>query len=102
MSYTTDALKIPISELFLSPEAKAEAKSSDAKAGDQLSKELADSTLKEFSDFVAQQEADAKAAAAKTYKSKISILCAKGSSVKKVTALKPKCPPGFKQKPTKR
>jgi hypothetical protein len=102
MSYTTDALKIPISELFLSPEAKAEAKSSDAKPGDQLSKELADYTLKEFSDFVAQQEADAKAAAAKTYKSKISILCAKGSSVKKVTALKPKCPPGFKQKPTKR
>ena len=102
MSYTTDAIKIPISDLFLSPEAKADAKSSDAKAGDQLSQELADFTLKEFSDLVAQQEADAKAAAAKTYKSKISILCAKGSSVKKVTALKPKCPPGFKQKPTKK
>ena len=53
-------------------------------------------------DSLTYKEADAKAAAAKTYKSKISILCAKGSSVKKVTALKPKCPPGFKQKPTKK
>jgi membrane protein involved in colicin uptake len=42
----------------------------------------------------AQQEADAKAAALK----KTTITCLKGKLVKKVTAVKPVCPKGYKKK----
>ncbi len=78
MSYTTDAIKIPISYLFLSAEAKA----------------------KQEAEAKAKQEADAKAAAGVNTKSKITIKCVKGSIIKKVTALKPKCPAGYKQQKT--
>jgi hypothetical protein len=42
----------------------------------------------------AKQEADAKAAALK----KTTIACVKGKINKKVTAVKPKCPAGYKKK----
>jgi membrane protein involved in colicin uptake len=42
----------------------------------------------------AKQEADAKAAALK----KTTITCVKGKLTKKVTAVKPKCPSGYKLK----
>jgi membrane protein involved in colicin uptake len=42
----------------------------------------------------AKQEADAKAAALK----KTTITCVKGKLTKKVTAVKPKCPAGYKKK----
>ena len=42
----------------------------------------------------AKQEAEAKAALSK----KITITCAKGKLSKKVTAVKPKCPTGYKKK----
>jgi len=41
-----------------------------------------------------QEEEAAKAAAAK----KITITCIKGKTVKKVTAVNPKCPKGYKKK----
>ena len=84
MSYTTDAIKIPIADLFLSAEAKAK-READAKAA---------------AGIKAKQEADAKAAAGITAKSKVTINCVKGSIIKKVTALKPKCPAGYKQQKT--
>ena len=74
MSYTTDALKIPISKLFLSSEAR-EAEANKAK-----------------------EEADAKPTLGTQPKSRVTIKCAKGSIVKKVIAFKPKCPNGFRQK----
>lgn len=46
------------------------------------------------SDLRAKQEADAQAAAQK----KTTITCVKGKLTKKVTAIKPKCPAGFKKK----
>jgi len=84
MSYTTDAIKIPSADLFLSAEAKAK-QEADAKAA---------AGIKE------KQEADAKAAAGIKTKSKVTINCVKGSIIKKVTALKPKCPAGYKQQKT--
>ena len=45
-------------------------------------------------DLLAKQEAETKAAAAK----KITITCVKGKLTKKVTAVKPKCPVGYKVK----
>ena len=42
----------------------------------------------------AKQEAEAKATATK----KITITCTKGKLIKKVTAVKPKCPVGYKVK----
>ena len=84
MSYTTDAIKIPIADLFLSAEAKAK-READAKAAAGI-----------------KTKQEAVAIAGFVAKSKVTINCVKGSIIKKVTALKPKCPPGFKQKPTKK
>ncbi len=51
-------------------------------------------------DLKAQQDAAAKAAADKVAASKkITITCIKGTLTKKVTALKPVCPAGYKKKP---
>jgi hypothetical protein len=47
---------------------------------------------KAAAELKAKQEADAKAAAQK----KKTITCVKGKLTKKVTAVKPKCPTGFK------
>ena len=49
------------------------------------------------------QEAEAKAAAeakvaAEAVNKKTTIICIKGKAVKKVTAVKPKCPKGYKKK----
>jgi membrane protein involved in colicin uptake len=52
----------------------------------------------------AKQDAEAKAAAEKlaaakaTAQKKTTIICVKGKLIKKVTAVKPKCPSGFKKK----
>ena len=47
----------------------------------------------------AKQEAEAKAASAKAQAmKKTTIICAKGKLTKKVTAVKPLCPVGFKKK----
>jgi hypothetical protein len=45
-------------------------------------------------ELIAKLEADAKAAALK----KTTITCIKGKLIKKVTAVKPKCPPGYRKK----
>jgi hypothetical protein len=46
-----------------------------------------------------QAEKDAKAAAAKTVATKkTTITCVKGKLIKKVSAVKPKCPAGYKKK----
>jgi hypothetical protein len=50
-----------------------------------------DAEAKAAAELKAKQEAEAKAAA----KKKISITCAKGKTIKKLTAVKPKCPPGY-------
>ena len=49
---------------------------------------------KQETELEAKQEAAAKAAAAK----KTTITCTKGKLTKKVTAIKPKCPAGYKKK----
>jgi hypothetical protein len=49
---------------------------------------------KALAELKAKQEAEAKAAALK----KTTITCVKGKLVKKVTAVKPKCPSGYKLK----
>ena len=54
---------------------------------------------KAATDLKAKQEAEAKAAADKVAPSKkITITCTKGKLKKKVTAVKPKCPTGYKKK----
>jgi len=53
-----------------------------------------DAEAKTAAELKAKQEAEAKAAALK----KITITCVKGKLTKKVTAVKPKCPSGFKLK----
>ena len=71
---------IKTAEIFVADEKQKELKKvEDAKAAAELQ---------------AKQEADAKAAALK----KITITCLKGKLVKKVTAVKPVCPKGYKKK----
>lgn len=67
---------------------EAEAKAAAELRAKQEAKAKADAELR------AKQEAEAKAAALK----KITITCTKGKLVKKVTAVKPVCPKGYKKK----
>jgi hypothetical protein len=65
----------------------------DAKAAAEL-KAKQEADAKAAAELKAKQEADAKAAALK----KTTITCVKGKLTKKVTAVKPKCPSGYKLK----
>jgi M6 family metalloprotease-like protein len=65
----------------------------DLKAAAEL-KAKSDAEAKIAAELKAKQEADAKAAATR----KSTITCIKGKLVKKVTAVKPKCPTGYKKK----
>ncbi len=90
-SQLSDALR-EIEEKLTTAKAKAEA---EAKAAAEL-KAKQEAEAKAAAELKAKQEAEAaaKAAAAK----KITITCVKGKTVKKVTAVKPKCPKGYKKK----
>jgi len=65
----------------------------DAKAAAELKVRL-EAEAMAAAELKAKQEADAKAAALK----KTTITCVKGKLTKKVTAVKPKCPSGYKKK----
>jgi M6 family metalloprotease-like protein len=84
-------------------EAKASAElkakqETDAKAAAEL-KAKQDAEAKAAAELKAKQEAEAKAAVASAAATKkTSITCVKGKLIKKVTALKPKCPTGYKVK----
>ena len=65
----------------------------DAKAAAELKVKLEAEAIA-AAELKAKQEADAKAAALK----KTTITCVKGKLTKKVTAVKPKCPSGYKKK----
>ena len=80
----------------------------DTKAAAEL-KAKQDAEAKAAADFKAKQEAEVKAAAEQKAKQeaeakaalaikKTTITCIKGKTVKKVSAIKPKCPAGFKKK----
>jgi hypothetical protein len=67
----------------------------DAEAEAKIAAELKakqDAEAKTAAELKAKQEAEAKAAAAK----KTTITCVKGKQIKKVAAVKPKCPAGYK------
>jgi hypothetical protein len=123
MGYTTRAIKIPISDLLITPQQKAAA---DAKAAADMIKAaaaykaIADAEIAKFeaelkakqeaevaAELKAKQEAEAKAAELKAKQEaaaklaatkKATITCVKGKLTKKVTAVKPKCPTGYKLK----
>ena len=73
--------------------AKQEAEEAAAKAAAEL-KAKQDAEAQAAAELKAKQEADAKAAALK----KTTITCVKGKLTKKVSAVKPKCPSGYKVK----
>jgi M6 family metalloprotease-like protein len=82
-------------------EAKAEAElkakqEAELKVAAELKAKLdaEEATAKAAAELKSKQEADAKAVATK----KITITCVKGKLTKKVTAIKPKCPNGYKLK----
>lgn len=78
--------------------AKQEAEAAELKAKQESEaaelKAKQEAEAKAAADLKAKREADAKAAALK----KITITCLKGKLVKKVTAVKPVCPKGYKKK----
>jgi len=83
-------------ELTAKQEAELIAKQeAEAKAAAELkAKQEAEAKAKAAAELKAKQEAEAKAAALK----KTTITCLKGKLVKKVTAVKPVCPKGYKKK----
>ena len=72
---------------------EAEAKAAADKAAAEI-KAKQEAEAKAASELKAKQEAEAKAKATK----KITITCVKGKLTKKVTAVNPKCPAGYKKK----
>ena len=74
--------------------AKQDAEKAAAKAGAEL-RAKQEAEAQAAAELKAKQEAEAKATATK----KITITCVKGKLTKKVTAVKPKCPAGYKKKP---
>ena len=95
-------IKAYLGNLLLQAKAETEAKAAaelkakqevEAKAAAEL-KAKQEAEARAAAELKAKEEAAAKAAAAK----KTSITCVKGKLTKKVTALKPKCPMGFKKK----
>ena len=76
----------------LDAELKAKQEADAKAAADLRAKQEADA--KAAADLMAKKEADAKVAATK----KSTLICTKGKQTKKVTAVKPKCPTGFKVK----
>ena len=79
-------------ELKAAAELKAK-EEADLRAAAEL-KAKQDAELKAAAELKAKQQAAAKAALVK----KVTITCVKGKTVKKVTAVKPKCPAGYKVK----
>ena len=75
---------------------EAEAKAASDKAAAEL-KAKQEAEAKAVAELKAKQEAEAKAKA-DAAKKKTTITCIKGKKVKKVTAVKPKCPKGFKKR----
>jgi membrane protein involved in colicin uptake len=80
-------------DLLKEAEAFVAKQEAEAKAGAEL-KAKQEAEAKAGAELKAKQEAEAKAAALK----KTTITCLKGKLVKKVTAIKPVCPKGYKKK----
>jgi hypothetical protein len=78
-------------------EAKAKAEAEAKAKAEAEAKAKAEAEAKAAADLKAQQEAEAKANA-DAAKKKSTITCVKGKLTKKVTAVKPKCPKGYKKK----
>ena len=84
-------------ELKAKQEADAKAVA-DKAAAELKAKQEADAASNAAADLKAKQEADAKAAALAVAQKKATITCVKGKLTKKVTAVNPKCPTGYKIK----
>ena len=78
-------------------EAKAKAEAEAKAKAEAEAKAKAESEAKAAAELKAKQEAEAKAKADAANK-KSTITCVKGKLTKKVTAVKPKCPSGYKKK----
>jgi hypothetical protein len=92
-------------EAIVAEDRKREAAAAEAKAAADLkAKQEAEAAAKAALELKAKEEAEAKAIADKLAAAKaaalkkITITCIKGKSVKKVTAVKPVCPKGYKKK----
>jgi len=92
-------------EAIVAEDRKREAAAAEAKAAADLkAKQEAEAAAKAAFELKAKQEAEAKAIADKLAAAKAAALkkttitCLKGKSVKKVTAVKPVCPKGYKKK----
>ena len=83
-------------ELKVKLDAEAKAAAELKAAQDLRAKEEAEKVALELK---AKQEAEAQEALKKVIPKKITITCIKGKAIKKVTALKPACPKGYKKKP---
>jgi hypothetical protein len=85
-----------ISDAKAAVELKAK-QEAEAKAAAEL-KAKQDAEVKAAAELKAKQDAEAKAAAIAAANKKTTITCVKGKLSKKVTAVKPKCPSGYKKK----
>jgi hypothetical protein len=86
-------------ELKAKQEAELLAKQeAEAKAAAEL-KAKQEAEAKAAAELKAKQEAERILAEAKAASKKVTITCVKGKLTKKVTAIKPKCPSGYKKKP---
>jgi Trypsin len=89
-------------EVELKAKQEAEAKAAAEKAAAEKAaaelKAKQEAEARAAAELKAKQEAEAKAAAKAAAAKKITITCVKGKTIKKVTAVNPKCPAGYKKK----
>jgi membrane protein involved in colicin uptake len=98
-------VRVKIEEAKQEAEVKAAAELKAKQDAELIAKVLAarqansDAAQRAAAEIKAKEEATAKAAADKAALTKrATITCVKGKLTKKVTAMKPKCPPGYKKK----
>jgi hypothetical protein len=79
-------------------EAKAKAEAEAKAKAEAEAKAKAEAEAKAKAEAEAKAKAEAEAAAKAVAAKKMTITCVKGKTIKKITALKPKCPSGYKKK----
>jgi hypothetical protein len=98
--YLVDQIRVNFSSSMRAKaeaEAKAKAEAETKAKAEAETKAKAEAETKAAAELKAKQEAEAKAKA-DAAKKKSTITCVKGKLTKKVTAVKPKCPSGYKKK----
>jgi len=100
VGFTVTGTQVDLTKHFFDSVEQAKVEAEAKAKADAEARAKAEADAKSKAEAEAKAKADAEAGAEITAKSssKVTIICIKGSKIKKITAKKPKCPSGFKKK----